>query len=547
MYEFIDTVTRILPGNDLPSEALSINGSYIENQISGYRTLSVSGRELLSASVNSYEVGNTTGSYYRRKKFGSRNIKVKYQIISHSPESFREKFNLLNQILDFEQAQLVFNDEDDKYFIGTKAGNEEIESGKNSVVGEFTIFCADPKKYSLTRKEVIATQAYDENENPILGLMQATFENEGTIPASIDYEIEHHSENGYVGIIGEGAVMQYGYLDEADTEERIQSRLLFNGSNGRILEYPPAGSMTYIDEWHDNVTGITGHAQSASLLDSDHMPGDLTNTRFQGKNVLMLRTNGSNSDSWPSGNRLFKFKNYTPTGSSETVGPFVNFSAVAHCWFEASAKQQGFLEMGIVNDSNKLIARIMIIKRNTGNSNITYEYGIYKNNTLQTVKKGSITATKNGDAGRTKKKKWGADCQIIKSGGVFTFSFAYHRFSISVPELASVGARGIILEIGRKGGNKYVPPVMCWIDAKFTSDNVQYTYNIPNRYQDGDIITISGEEARAYKNGEPCTDDEILGTEYFKSKPGANTIQFSFSNWVETNPDIKLFIREAWI
>ena len=44
MYEFIDT-TEFLDSVSLPSEALKINGEYIENQVTGYRTLYVSGRE----------------------------------------------------------------------------------------------------------------------------------------------------------------------------------------------------------------------------------------------------------------------------------------------------------------------------------------------------------------------------------------------------------------------------------------------------------------------------------------------------------------------
>ena len=47
MYNFID-VTEIQNGSNLPSEALQLNGEYIENQITGYRTLYVSGREAMS-------------------------------------------------------------------------------------------------------------------------------------------------------------------------------------------------------------------------------------------------------------------------------------------------------------------------------------------------------------------------------------------------------------------------------------------------------------------------------------------------------------------
>ena len=42
MYEFRDTIERVSEGVILPSEALMINGEYIEHLIPGYRTLTVS-------------------------------------------------------------------------------------------------------------------------------------------------------------------------------------------------------------------------------------------------------------------------------------------------------------------------------------------------------------------------------------------------------------------------------------------------------------------------------------------------------------------------
>ena len=50
MYEFVDT-NQAGSKNSLPSEALQIDGEYIENLIDGYRTLYVIGRELLGSEI----------------------------------------------------------------------------------------------------------------------------------------------------------------------------------------------------------------------------------------------------------------------------------------------------------------------------------------------------------------------------------------------------------------------------------------------------------------------------------------------------------------
>lgn len=157
MYNFID-VTEASGGMVLPSEALQINGSYIEDQISGYRTLSVQGREALSPELETFETGVRDGSTLKSKRYPARIITVKYQLIAGSNEAFREAYNKLGGILDVENAQLIFNDEQDKYFTGTPCGIEAVEPGRNAVVGTFDILCIDPFKYSLYEYEAIAAE-----------------------------------------------------------------------------------------------------------------------------------------------------------------------------------------------------------------------------------------------------------------------------------------------------------------------------------------------------------------------------------------------------
>mgnify|MGYP007079251846 CR=1 FL=1 len=50
MYKFVDTTER-QEEQILPSEALNFNGVYFENVIPGYRTLYVSGREMIETEL----------------------------------------------------------------------------------------------------------------------------------------------------------------------------------------------------------------------------------------------------------------------------------------------------------------------------------------------------------------------------------------------------------------------------------------------------------------------------------------------------------------
>lgn len=160
MYNFID-VNEASDSTLLPSEALQINGEYIENLIPGYRTLSVSGRESLSPEIETYETGARDGAKVKNRRYPARIIVVKYQLIAPSNEAFREAYNTLGGILNVDDAILVFHDETDKFFIGTPYEMGDVEPGRNAIISEFSILCADPFKYSV--QEYTATAGAGEN------------------------------------------------------------------------------------------------------------------------------------------------------------------------------------------------------------------------------------------------------------------------------------------------------------------------------------------------------------------------------------------------
>lgn len=235
MYNFID-VNEASESVILPSEALKINGEYIENLISGYRTLNVSGREALSPELAAYETGVRDGSVVKSKRFPARTIIVRYQLVSESGEAFREAYNQLAYILNVEDAELIFNDEQDKFFVGTPSYIGEVEPGMNSVVGEFEIFCADPFKYSVIEYE--ATPSLDESS--ILIDYNGTYKSYPTLEADFFKEEEADGETtgtltgagdcGFVAFFNEDEkIIQLGDPDEEDgTNPYAKSQTLAN-------------------------------------------------------------------------------------------------------------------------------------------------------------------------------------------------------------------------------------------------------------------------------------------------------------------------------
>lgn len=148
MYEFVDTVEN-KPAQALPSEAMNFNGKFLEELIPGYRTLNVTGRELASTEVQSYQLGIRDGLRQVYSRIPERELIVKYQIEAANNESFRDKFNKLNIALFSEKdVQIWFNDEPEMLWKGSKGEADSVPEGINSVVATFTLLLSDPYKYT---------------------------------------------------------------------------------------------------------------------------------------------------------------------------------------------------------------------------------------------------------------------------------------------------------------------------------------------------------------------------------------------------------------
>ena len=176
-YQFVDTVRQTeMVGESMPDEAIRINGKWLENEVSGYRTLHVSGRELISTEINTNTIAGMNGEIFLNSRIPARVITVRYLLAAKSNYAFREAFNQLSRLLQPTQVEVVFADEPDKYFIGTKSEIENPEPGSNITTGEFKIYCTDPFKYSATEK----TFQMDSTGTIMV-------ENTGSVPVPIRY------------------------------------------------------------------------------------------------------------------------------------------------------------------------------------------------------------------------------------------------------------------------------------------------------------------------------------------------------------------------
>lgn len=508
MYAFVDTVNSGIVGTNLPTEAMSYNGVYLENEIDGYRTLSVTGRELMESEVTDQEVDGMDGSYYRYKTTPARTITVKYQLRARGSREYREAYNKMNKLLSGEQVKVIFNDESDKYFIGTKTSNTQVDGGSNNVIGEIEIYCSDPRKYSTTEKEFTATDG-------VLNIV-----NEGTVPVSIDYEVQTTSETGYIGLVSEEGIMQYGKVEELDGESYEKSEWL--------------ASIKDFYNCNDDIGGTD------VMHPSYGTNGTLIEHTWFGNKFIGLGSAGTKKGNANGGLRTLVL----PADSNGDTSGAQNFYCWFHlCFYAGLMGQTGEMCINFLTADDKLICGCNWYKTDAiGN---TGHYEIWANGKV--LKNWEFT-TSHLQAQNPFYYKWGS-CDILKEGANIRFFFWARYYNFYIPEIENMKCAKIQIAVkqwGDRGGNKFMS--MIGFDViDFEKMNVEKWKDIPNRYPSGTNITIDGKSSHIYVNGMARPEDEVLGTQYFKAPVGTSEVKVTCSEWTKSQPIVKAKIREAWL
>ncbi|MDM8212780.1 phage tail family protein [Enterococcus hirae] len=152
MYDFKNTKKGYWSDDRLlPASAMRYDGIYLENIIDGYRTLVVTGREMISLEMETENVHR--GTKISTQKLNAREITVQFQLIEQDSEEFQRKFRqLMGLLYRKEDVEIIFNDEPSIIYYGRYQSAETVPGDANSITSSFTIYCQDPQKYSREKK-----------------------------------------------------------------------------------------------------------------------------------------------------------------------------------------------------------------------------------------------------------------------------------------------------------------------------------------------------------------------------------------------------------
>lgn len=447
-------------------------------------------------------VSGKSGESFTHTRYKAREIPMPFAIKG----DINTKYDEISKALSVsDPKELTFSNIPDRMFYAIPKGDFEFtEVNKTSGIGTITWLIPDGLAHSTTEKTFQAA----ENAS---GVLEATVNNAGTESVPVSYDIVHNHENGFIGIVSEYGILQYGSVDEADDEAAEKSEVL--------LKYTKPSDYSAMTEGK----GI--------LASNDTFPMTGKFTGYE-DGWLRLQTPGSGS-SWHGAARQVTL----PADSSGNSGA-VNFVAQTKIWFETSdASQDGLLEFVVGDTDGNHLASIHLVK-GVGTAECTPIFQV------QAKEKGRISYVPNSNSVTNRNN---GNMEIRKSGELFEFLFGGKTYPYRVPEAKDKKALTLTIFIGQYANRANPVNQMAFGTMSFRKDNVQYRVDIPNRYAEGDVIAIDGETTKMYVNGVPALGDEVKGSKHFHVPPGESKIQFYFSDFCDPAPDVTVRIREAYL
>lgn len=578
MYQFRDITDHSELSANLPAEAVSINGQYLEDVVTGYRTLYTKGRESLGVELNTYSVGTADGETIKSMRYPSRTLTIGFQLISSSPAEFRESFTQLNNLLSIEEADFIFNDEQDKFFAGTPIFNAEVEAGENTVKGEWHIRCAYPFKRSIdpitltmedaTIEDNTATWEIDYNgARPAKPLLRATFAD-----AEEGGDSGEDGDCGFIAFMdGEENIIQLGNPDAVDLDPLTKSVTLINKAFANINWWQTSGGHT----WNDKA--VTGSVAVANATDTYWANG-------KGQTRSYAKPSYGSGSSWH-GAILRR-----------TIEGSVNFTVnLVHRYCCSKPEQTGTFECGARMATGEMLAGILINKTGSGTKGTVYyivnntivgkqtidlsyyneHFGYCKRSpvyvtTRQKVaykakqKKGGkyVTVTKYRWESKTRKVKGqykysqaNLNSSFSKNGNKYTFKVG--NLPVKTFKVADTSEL-VATEVSMYFGTTKTPMHTNMVRSiMFRRDNATEFADKPNVFTAGDVVEANCNDATVYLYREDSLGGELspqygaLGNDWedFKLTSGTNVIRATWSDWVNPDyiPQIEIEYNEVYI
>lgn len=482
----------------MPIIKMQVDGQYLETLVSGYRTLTVEGREELDLDVINAEIDTSDGGRYLRRKIKSRVLSVRFAVEDSTPEGFAVKFKALKaELYKIKESQIIFTDEPNIYFTGTFRKITAEYIGHTVAQGVIEISCADPFKYSVTETTVTAVN----------GTITATYN--GTYPAHPKLIARSTGHDcGYYGFTKDGITVRVGNPDEQDQEEvpSETAQKLIDTTFGSAHDWSiwSAGNAQMLYGYYTN--GYTAQASNDYIY---AQPTSIHAPRYY----------------------------YGPAYGTLLSAPVPNFELNFTHWFEPSGDQGGGIDIYVNNSGGGNVCGVSIYRNKGGR---VQWYMIVKGNI---VKGGSYSLADNPFKGAWRTQT------ITKSLGTVTFNVGGVTYSVTDPDLA-----GHAYDAYNVSFVMYRQPSADGIVANNALKSILF-YGTENEWEDiankipqNGLVSIDTKSGNITLNGAQSLGLGVITNNFedFTLTPGSNTITCEASDWVD-DAEYSMKYREAYL
>ena len=491
---------------DLAANAFKVNNVYFEDVVTGYKTLNTTGREALTKDLTLRDSDKADGTTLVRSRFPYREIEVEYFIESNSYD-FQSKYETLMQYCNVEHAKIIFNDEADKYLIGTLVAENDIDKARFTHSGVIKIICTDPFKYSNTEY----TQSAVNGEFSVT--YNGTYKSYPTLVATFPETLDGSGDNtdtsqcGYVGYVNQReAVLQFGDPNETDWADVTHPATV-----------PVNRQFKSTTDWSTNSSSVITGTQTGTIgVSTDHIYPSAygSGTGYHGPAL-----------------------SYIVTGETPPIGKNFNFT-----WKQkiaATKKQFGGVAVMLWNynsGSRTLVGAVQILKTTKDTKCKVYLYC------------GSTTASKSYSVAVSKV----GTGSMKKVGNKITYTVAGKTYSLASDTITDLIADEITFHFMKNGsqtalGSNFV--YSCQLQ-RTSFDNYE---DVPNIFAAGDVLTVETQNAAVYLDDGsatiPATYLGALGNDWeeFYLTSGTNTIAVDYSDFTTTAPIFTIKYRERYL
>lgn len=429
------------------------------------------------------------------------------------------KRDIINTILNVsEPKRLEFGYEPNRYYMAIPDGDINFVAKDDIATGTITFRILD----GVSKSKAITPFTFTKQAD---GSWKTKIVNNGSEWAYVNYNIDIARETGYIGLVSEHGILQFGKVDEADMEQAKKNvRLVTTGGtfqgwvDGQYFHENPA---------KDDVTTMGVWNAFGGWLGT--LPSTFTDTSPKGY--------------------------FGAIKEIELPETATDWYLWARAWFETGKMgQTGAWALTVIDENNQLIAGMVLEKYDRSGNKALCSFlmgngggGSLVKKTIEFTPSYWVSQNPYGSESRDKNRNM---FDLKKESEKITYYWygGYHSFTDN--RLKNVKAKRIQFFVGQMSGRNTSASQFVThhylSDLSFTKLNVPYWRDVPNRYPSGTKLKIDGQQGKLYVNNKVAEKDEIKGSKYFLVPPGETEIILTTSSFGEIK-SATAEIVERWV